>query len=125
MKGTEVRLDIAEVDPGLLADGEKLAKICAAAAEEAGATVVKVSWANLGNGDGTPPGATVAILLNESHLTLHTYSDEGLAALNVFTCGKRADPLKAAGCVLTALHGRLTFRDVNPRFAAPGESNGW
>ena len=39
------------------------------------------------NGD-TPPGFTSVLLLDESHFTSHCYSDEGLLAIDLFTCGK-------------------------------------
>ena len=39
------------------------------------------------NGD-TPPGFTSVLLLDESHFTSHCYSDQGLLAIDLFTCGK-------------------------------------
>jgi S-adenosylmethionine decarboxylase len=39
------------------------------------------------NGD-TPPGFTSVLLLDESHFTSHCYSEEGLLAIDLFTCGK-------------------------------------
>jgi S-adenosylmethionine decarboxylase len=38
------------------------------------------------NGD-TPSGFTSVLLLDESHYTSHCYSDIGLLALDIFTCG--------------------------------------
>lgn len=35
----------------------------------------------------TPPGFTSVLLLDESHFTSHSYSEEGLLAVDIFTCG--------------------------------------
>lgn len=119
MKGREIRVDLVEVAESKLSDGAYLAMVCADAAVAAGASVAGKAWANLGDGDGTPPGCTVAILLNESHITLHTYSKEGLAALNIFTCGKSANPDIAMKAILASLGGRVVFQDSQYRFAGP------
>lgn len=39
----------------------------------------------------SPPGFASVLLLDESHATAHCYSDEGLLAVDCFTCGK-SDP---------------------------------
>ncbi len=43
--------------------------------------------------DGTqsPPGYAAVVLIDESHVTAHCYSDIGLLAIDVFTCGNN-DP---------------------------------
>ena len=38
--------------------------------------------------DDTEEGFTSVILLDESHITCHSYTKQGLLALDVFTCGK-------------------------------------
>lgn len=35
----------------------------------------------------TPPGFTSVVLLDESHITCHSYSEIGLLAIDIFTCG--------------------------------------
>ena len=34
-----------------------------------------------------PQGVTIVALLSESHISIHTWPEEGSAALDVFTCG--------------------------------------
>lgn len=36
----------------------------------------------------SPPGYTSVLLLDESHISVHCYADEGLIALDCFTCAK-------------------------------------
>jgi S-adenosylmethionine/arginine decarboxylase-like enzyme len=38
--------------------------------------------------DDTEEGFTSVILLDESHITCHSYTQKGLLALDVFTCGQ-------------------------------------
>lgn len=43
-------------------------------------------------GDVSAPGFTSVVLIDESHLTAHCYSDKGLLAIDVFTCGNTNNP---------------------------------
>jgi len=43
----------------------------------------------------TPQGVTALGLLAESHISIHTWPECGYVAVDVFTCGERADPQKA------------------------------
>lgn len=43
------------------------------------------------DGSKSPPGFAAVVLIDESHVTAHCYSDEGLLAIDVFTCGSH-DP---------------------------------
>lgn len=52
-------------------------------------TDMKIIHRNLSilNGD-TPPGFTSVLLLDASHITSHSYTNDGLLCLDLFTCGK-------------------------------------
>ena len=39
------------------------------------------------DGSKSPSGFAAVVLIDESHVTAHCYSDEGLLAIDVFTCG--------------------------------------
>jgi S-adenosylmethionine decarboxylase len=84
------------------------------AASRAGATVKKVCYADLG-GD-SPPGCTVCVLLDESHITAHTYADSGLVAVNVFTCGEKANPVDAIAWITGNIGGHILWDDLTDRF---------
>lgn len=55
--------------------------------------------------DGTvsPPGFAAVVLLDESHVSAHCYSDRGLLAIDCFTCGK-TDP----NIIADFIHASLT-----------------
>jgi len=69
-----------------------LETIFSRAAEVAGATVLKTAFQ-----DFNPQGVSGVVVIAESHLTVHTWPEYGYAAVDVFTCGTKVDPWKAAG----------------------------
>jgi S-adenosylmethionine decarboxylase len=120
MKGTEIRVDLCDVERDVLMNAEQMERWCREAATKYGATVKASVHATLG--EDSPPGITLAVLLDESHITVHTYADSGLMALNVFTCGKKADTFKIAMDIALSAGGRQVFTDNTPRFAeSPAE----
>ncbi len=60
---------------------------------------IKVVAKNLvvfSNPEVTPPGFTSCLLLDESHLSFHLYSELGIAAVDFFTCGNPVRGKQAA-----------------------------
>lgn len=53
----------------------------------------------------SPPGFTAVCLLDESHATAHCYSDTGLLAIDIFTCGGH-DPQPIATCIRRQIEAR-------------------
>ena len=53
-----------------------------AAAEEAGATIVTETFHHF-----SPHGVSGAVIIAESHLSIHTWPEYGYAAVDLFTCG--------------------------------------
>ncbi len=52
------------------------------AAEESGATIIAQQFHQF-----SPYGVTGFLLLAESHISVHTWPEEGLATIDIFTCG--------------------------------------
>ena len=50
-----------------------------------------------------PQGVTCVALLAESHISVHTWPELGLAVCDVFTCGSECKPMDAA------LHLKMAF----------------
>ena len=44
---------------------------------------------------GNPYGVSGAVIISESHLAIHTWPEFGYAAVDVFTCGDKINPLTA------------------------------
>jgi S-adenosylmethionine decarboxylase len=84
-----------------------LERIMSDAAEVAGATVLKTAFQ-----DFNPQGVSGVVVIAESHLTIHTWPEHGYAAVDIFTCGTRVDPWKAAQFVKEHLEaGDMQVRD--------------
>ena len=89
----------------------------AALREAAVAARVRVLGVNLHH-FGAEMGVTGVALLAESHISIHTWPEEGLAAVDVFVCGAQADPDAALAVIARALGGRVMARQVVARLGA-------
>lgn len=96
--GRHVAIDTWGVDFNLLNNSELLQHHMIEAAEACGATVLSVQAKQF-----EPQGATVLVLLSESHLSIHTYPERGFAALDCYTCGETVDPEVAIDYMVKAL----------------------
>lgn len=67
----------------LLDDLEGIEALMRAAADAARATVVASTFHRF-----SPQGVTGVLVLEESHLSIHTWPEHGYAALDFFTCGQ-------------------------------------
>ena len=75
-------LDLWVDDPTLLQRVEPLRAMLLAATRESGATILADHFHQF-----EPHGVTGVLLLAESHLSVHTWPEEGLITMDVFTCG--------------------------------------
>jgi S-adenosylmethionine decarboxylase len=96
--GTHLLADLYGVDADLLQDGVALESLLRRAAEVAGARVLNSHFHSFGTGD----GVTGVVLLAESHISIHTWPESGLAAADIFMCGL-ADPGRALKVLIDGL----------------------
>jgi len=96
--GRHLLVELHDCDTALLNDEQFLRSQCVAAAGQMGATVVKEHSHRF-----TPIGVSVVIILAESHLSLHTWPEHGMAAVDIFVCGSEADPHVAKQWLARAL----------------------
>ncbi|MEV8607165.1 adenosylmethionine decarboxylase [Amycolatopsis sp. NPDC051373] len=85
--GRHVLAEFSGVAAELLDDVEFLCDSLERALRKAGATVREVTSTRF-----DPQGVTVVALLSESHASIHSYPERGSVFVDVFTCGRRADP---------------------------------
>ncbi|MGF7047171.1 S-adenosylmethionine decarboxylase [Paenibacillus sp. DS2015] len=102
--GRHVAVDTWGVDFRLLNDAEFLQSQMVEAAEACGATVMSVQSKQF-----EPQGATVLVLLSESHLSIHTYPERGFAAIDCYTCGETVDPQMAIDYLVSVLKPEKTY----------------
>ena len=90
MVGKHCILELYDCDPSKLDDETFLRDTITTAAQRAGATLL-----NLITHRFEPQGVTGLALLAESHISIHTWPENGYAAVDVFTCGDHTMPEKA------------------------------
>ena len=100
--GRHVTMDLREVCFDKLNDVEFLRGVMTEAAERCGATIVGENFIKF-----SPQGVTGVLVLSESHLSIHTYPEEGFAAVDCYTCGQTVDPEVACDFMKAALGGRV------------------
>lgn len=92
--GRHLIIELYECDVQLLADPEVVEQYMTRTAQQIGATVVTSNFHHF-----SPLGVSGVVIIQESHLTIHTWPEYGYAAIDIFTCGdietaKGADLLK-------------------------------
>lgn len=81
--GIHLLADMAGIEPGLLVDCAKIEQLLRGAATAAGAQVLHSHFHSFGAG----LGVTGVVLLAESHISIHTWPENGFAAADIFMCG--------------------------------------
>jgi len=102
--GRHVAVDTWGIQFEKLNDPDWLQAQMVEAAEASGATVLSVQARQF-----EPQGATVLVMLSESHLSIHTYPERGFAAIDCYTCGQTVDPQVAIDHLVAVLQPRQTY----------------
>lgn len=106
--GQHLLADFHGIAASVLRDAAGLEKLLTEAALQAGARVLFSRFHVFGEGG----GVTGVVLLAESHISIHTWPEEGFAAADVFMCGD-ARPEKALDAMRVALKpGRCEMRSI-------------
>lgn len=74
------------------------------AAAAACVTLLDVKLHHFGEGH----GVTGVALLAESHISIHTWPECGMAAVDIFVCGEDADPQAALDLMVERFAARIT-----------------
>jgi len=80
--GNHLLLEVYNVDHNLLNDGNSLVEVMKRGIERAQMTIL-----NVFKHEFEPQGVTIVIALSESHVSCHTWPEEGSIAIDVYTCG--------------------------------------
>jgi len=81
--GNHILADLYGIDAALLRNGPALESLLCRAAAGAGARVLSSHFHSFGAG----AGITGVVLLAESHISIHTWPECGMAAADIFMCG--------------------------------------
>ncbi|WP_210489079.1 polyamine aminopropyltransferase [Rufibacter aurantiacus] len=85
--GRHILVEFYNCSPELMNDVVHIENSMVAAAETAGATVINSTFHHF-----SPYGVSGVVVIQESHLAIHTWPEFGYAAVDLFTCGDSVDP---------------------------------
>lgn len=88
--GRHILVEYYNCDKEILNSYDKVEEYMLQAAKEAKATVVASTFHMF-----NPWGVSGAVIIQESHLTIHTWPEYGYAAVDLFTCGDTVNPWDA------------------------------
>ncbi|MDR1423713.1 MAG: adenosylmethionine decarboxylase [Azoarcus sp.] len=97
-----------------MASTRALEVLCVSACREAGLTVVGQLFHAFGL-PAAPAGATGAVILAESHLTVHTWPEQGAVTLDLYVCNFSRDNRDAAEMAYARLLEAFRPVDVHRR----------
>ena len=99
--GIHLLLELKDCNREVLDDLTYLQSVLVAAAQEAGATVLEDYFHHF-----APQGVSGAVIIAESHLSLHTWPEHGYAAVDIFTCGDTVNTELAARLLIEKLQSK-------------------
>ena len=85
--GRHILVEYYNCDERILNDHKFIEELMVTAAKKANATVVE-SVFHMFN----PYGVSGAVVISESHLTIHTWPEYGYASVDLYTCGESVNP---------------------------------
>ena len=107
--GRHILVEYYNCDPEILRDSSFIEREMNQAALAASATVVESNFHHF-----SPWGVSGAVIIAESHLTIHTWPEYGFASADFFTCGD-IDPWKSFEYLEKALKAEFSESVEIPR----------
>jgi S-adenosylmethionine decarboxylase len=101
---THIVCELSGCDAIKLTDVDAVSDMMMEAALEANATVVTRAFHRF-----QPQGVSGVVVIQESHLSIHTWPETGYAAMDFYTCGDHTDPWAACEYAAKVL-GAKTMR---------------
>jgi len=85
--GTHIVCELSGCDAAKLTDVEVVREMMQNAARAANATIIETAFHRF-----QPQGVSGVVVIQESHLSIHTWPETGYAAMDFYTCGDHTDP---------------------------------
>ena len=106
--GTHLLLEVYGVDYNLINDVDSLQNIMIQ-----GIIRAKMTILNIFSHCFLPQGCTIVIALSESHVSCHTWPENGCLAIDVYTCGEGNPKLVAIELLKYLNSDNYSIREVN------------
>ena len=96
--GTHIVCELSGCDAAKLTDVDAVRAMMENAAKAANASIVTTAFHRF-----QPQGVSGVVVIEESHLSIHTWPETGYAAMDFYTCGDHTDPWAACEYAAVAL----------------------
>jgi len=96
--GRHIIIELFDCAPEKADDVVLVQKGMEAAAVEAGATLINSTFHHF-----APMGVSGVVVIQESHLSIHTWPEYGFASVDIFTCGESVNPWRAIEAIQKVL----------------------
>ncbi len=116
--GLHILADLYGVNPELIDQVEDIRHLLEGAVKVADLTKISSHYYQF-----QPHGATGVVLLAESHISIHTWPEHGLATVDVYTCGNPTKAYRAMDYILSTLEPTRVDKQVHER-GLVGQSEG-
>ena len=113
--GTHCLLELYDCPAQLLNDRSFIKEALREAARKAKSTLLSEISHQF-----VPQGVTALVLLGESHISIHTWPENGYAAIDVFTCGEHTEPETACQYLARKFQAKKQALLTLPRRRATG-----
>ncbi|WP_143961524.1 polyamine aminopropyltransferase [Litoribacter populi] len=95
--GRHIIVEFYDCNPEILNDVVHIQNSMEEAAEEASATIINSTFHHF-----SPYGVSGVVVIQESHLAIHTWPEYGYASVDLFTCGETVNPWVSYNYLKTA-----------------------
>ncbi len=116
--GLHILADLYGVSPDLIDRVEDIRHLLESAVKVADLTKISSHYYQF-----QPHGATGVVLLAESHISIHTWPEHGLATVDVYTCGDPYKAYRAMDYIISTLEPTRVDKQVHER-GLVGKSEG-
>ncbi|GAA4837595.1 adenosylmethionine decarboxylase [Algivirga pacifica] len=99
--GRQLTGEVKECNPEILNNVIAVEQAMVKAAQEANATVINSTFHHF-----SPYGVSGVVVIQESHLAVHTWPEYGFATIDFFTCGEHVYPQRALNYLAKAFEGK-------------------
>lgn len=115
--GKHYLIEVSGCAPHVLDDMEKIKTIMLEAALKAKAEVKEAVFHRF-----SPFGVSGVVVISESHVAIHTWPEYSYAAVDIYTCGHEAEPLKALEYIIEKFGGKVVLSVLNRGIPLEGGS---
>lgn len=105
--GRHILVEFTGCNAEILNDVAMIEKSMIEAAQKAGATVINTNFHHF-----SPWGVSGVVVIQESHLAIHTWPEYRYAAVDLFTCGETVDPWVSFDWLKTALEASYSALEM-------------